>query len=330
MPATLLAVPPESIGSIGSLPLWGGFLVFVFLMLAIDLGLFHRKAHEVSLKEAGTWSLVWVSLALVFNAGVWHYHGEQKALEFTAGYLIEKALSVDNIFVFVVVFAAFGIPKMHQHRVLFWGILGALALRAAFILAGSALLARFHWLIYVFGAVLVVTGIKLLFQRTHESDPSQNVLVKLVKRFLPMTTRTKCESFTLIENGRRVATPLLLALLVVEFTDLVFAIDSIPAVFAVTNDPFIVFTSNIFAILGLRSLYFLLAGVIDRFRYLKVGLALVLVFVGLKMALMDFYKVPIGVSLGVIAALLGGSVLASLALTRGQASAEPAARPKES
>ncbi|TAJ20902.1 MAG: TerC family protein [Planctomycetota bacterium] len=315
----LLDTTAAAAPSIGSPLLWAGFLAFVLAMLALDLGVFHRSAHEVSLKEAATWSLVWVSLALVFCAGVWHFHGEQKGLEFATGYLIEKALSVDNIFVFVVVFGYFGIPRLYQHRVLFWGILGALAMRAAFIVAGSALLQRFHWLIYVFGALLVLTGIKLLAQRGQEVAPDRNPVLKLVRRFVPVTQQTVCSSFTLVENGRRVATPLLLALLVVELSDLVFAIDSIPAIFAVTTDPFVVFTSNIFAILGLRSMYFLLAGVIERFRYLKIGLALVLVFVGLKMSLMDFYKVPIGASLAVIALLLGGSIWLSLLATRHRA-----------
>jgi tellurite resistance protein TerC len=310
--------------SIGSPLLWAGFLLFVLLMLALDLGVFHRNAHEVSLKEAAIWSVVWVSMACVFGVGVWHFYGEQKGLEFATGYLIEKALSVDNIFVFVVVFTYFGIPRLYQHRVLFWGILGALAMRAVFIVAGAALLTRFHWLIYVFGAVLVLTGIKLLVQRGQEVAPDKNPVLKLVRRFVPVTQQTVCSSFTLVENGRRVATPLLLALIVVELTDLIFAIDSIPAIFAVTMDPFIVFTSNIFAILGLRSMYFLLAGVIERFRYLKIGLALVLVFVGLKMSLVDFYKVPIGASLAVIALLLGGSIALSLALTR----REPADQPR--
>ncbi len=301
--------------TIGSPALWFGFIAFVLAMLAIDLGVFHRKAHEVSLKEAGAWSAVWVALALAFNAGVYAWFGPERALEFTTGYLIEKALAVDNIFVFVVIFSAFAIPTIYQHRILFWGVLGALVMRAAFILVGGAMLQRFHWTLYLFGAILAITGVKLLFQRHQELHPERNPLVRAFQRLFPVTHELEGDRFTVVREGRRYATPLLLALVAVEVTDLVFAVDSIPAIFAVTRDPFIVFTSNIFAILGLRSLYFLLAGVITRFVYLKVGLALVLVFVGAKMLLVDVYKVPIGVSLGVIAALLGLSVIASLLAT---------------
>jgi tellurite resistance protein TerC len=301
--------------TIGSPALWFGFIAFVLAMLAIDLGVFHRKAHEVSLKEAGAWSAVWVALALAFNAGVYAWFGPERALEFTTGYLIEKALAVDNIFVFVVIFSAFAIPTIYQHRILFWGVLGALVMRAVFILVGGAMLQRFHWTLYLFGAILAITGVKLLFQRHQELHPERNPLVRAFQRLFPVTHELEGDRFTVVRAGRRYATPLLLALVAVEVTDLVFAVDSIPAIFAVTRDPFIVFTSNIFAILGLRSLYFLLAGVITRFVYLKVGLALVLVFVGAKMLLVDLYKVPIGVSLGVIAALLGLSVIASLLAT---------------
>jgi tellurite resistance protein TerC len=298
--------------TIGSPLLWAGFIAFVLAMLAIDLGVFHRKAHDVSLKEAGAWSAVWVALALAFNAGVYAWFGPERALEFTTGYLIEKALAVDNIFVFVVIFSAFAIPTIYQHRILFWGVLGALVMRAGFILVGGALLQRFHWALYVFGAVLAITGVKLLFQRNQELHPERNPLVRAFQKLFPVTPHLDGDRFTTVRDGRRYATPLLLALVAVEVTDLVFAVDSIPAIFAITRDPFIVFTSNIFAILGLRSLYFLLAGVITRFVYLKVGLALVLVFVGAKMLLVDLYKVPIAASLGVIAALLGLSVVASL------------------
>jgi tellurite resistance protein TerC len=298
--------------TIGSPLLWAGFIGFVLAMLAIDLGIFHRKAHEVSLKEAGAWSAAWVALALAFNAGVYAWFGPERALEFTTGYLIEKALAVDNIFVFVVIFSAFAIPTIYQHRILFWGVLGALVMRAAFILVGGAMIQRFHWTLYLFGAVLAVTGLKLLFQRNQELHPERNPLVRAFQRLFPVTPLLDGDRFTTVRDGRRYATPLLLALVAVEVTDLVFAVDSIPAIFAITRDPFIVFTSNIFAILGLRSLYFLLAGVITRFVYLKVGLALVLVFVGAKMLLVDLYKVPIAASLGVIAALLGLSVVASL------------------
>jgi len=292
--------------------LWAGFIVFVLAMLVIDLGVFHRKAHEVSLKEAGIWSAVWVALAVAFNIGVYMWFGPERGFEFTTGYLIEKALAVDNIFVFVVIFAAFSIPAIYQHRVLFWGVLGALVMRAAFILVGGAFLQRFHWAIYVFGAILAVTGIKLLIQRNQEFHPERNPLVKAFQKLMPVTHELEGDKFTVLRGGKRYATPLLLSLVAVEVTDLIFAVDSIPAIFAITTDPFIVFTSNVFAILGLRSLYFLLAGVITKFVYLKVGLSVVLIFVGAKMLLMDFYKVPIFASLGIIAGILALSIVVSL------------------
>jgi tellurite resistance protein TerC len=298
--------------TIGSPLLWAGFLAFVLAMLAIDLGVFHKNAHEVSLKEAGIWSAVWIALAVVFNIGVYRWFGPERALEFTTGYLIEKALAVDNIFVFVVIFSTFAVPSIYQHRVLFWGVLGALVMRAAFIFAGGAFLQRFHWAIYVFGALLAVTGIKLLLQRNEEMHPENNPLVRWFQKIVPMTPDFHGDKFMVVKNGRRYGTPLLLALVAVEVTDLIFAVDSIPAIFAITSDPFIVFTSNIFAILGLRSLYFLLAGIITKFVYLKVGLSFVLVFVGAKMLLMDVYKVPIGASLAVIASILGLSIVISL------------------
>ena len=292
--------------------MWAGFILFVLAMLAIDLGVFHKNAHEVSLKEAGTWSAVWVTLAAVFNVGVYHWFGSQRGLEFATGYLIEKALAVDNIFVFVVIFSTFGVPAIYQHRVLFWGVLGALVMRAGFIVAGGAFLQRFHWAIYVFGALLAVTGVKLLVQRNHAIHPERNPLVVWFRKVLPMVPEFHGGKFLVLKNGRRYATPLLLALVAVEVTDLIFAVDSIPAIFAVTSDPFIVFTSNIFAILGLRSLYFLLAGVITKFAYLKVGLSFVLIFVGAKMLLVDVYKIPIAASLGAIAGILAVSIMVSL------------------
>ncbi len=298
--------------TIGSPLLWAGFLAFVLAMLAVDLGVFHRKAHAVSLKEAGLWSAVWVALAGLFALAVHAWFGPQRALEFTTGYLIEKALAVDNIFVFVVVFAAFGIPALYQHRVLLWGVLGALVMRAAFILAGGAFLQRFHWAIYVFGGVLVLTGVKLLLQRNQELHPERNPAVRFFQRIMPVTHELHGDHFTVRQGGRRFATPLLLALVAIEVTDVIFAVDSIPAIFAVTRDPFIVFTSNIFAILGLRSMYFLLAGIVHRFVYLKIGLSFVLVFVGAKMLLVDVFKVPILVSLAVIAGILAASIVASL------------------
>lgn len=298
--------------TVGSPFMWACFMAFVLLMLAIDLGVFHRKAHEVSLKEAGAWSLVWVALAMVFNGAIYHWFGMERSMEFLTGYVIEKALAVDNIFVFVIIFSAFKIPAIYQHRVLFWGVLGALAMRAVFILLGGALIAKFHWVLYIFGALLVATGVKLIAQKTAEPNVLDNPLVKAFRRVFPVVPQLEGDKFLVKKDQRWHATPLLLALAAVEFTDLVFAVDSIPAIFAITTDPFIVFTSNIFAILGLRSMYFLLAGIIHRFVYLKVGLALVLVFVGAKMLLADFYKVPIGASLVVIATLIGGAVLVSL------------------
>jgi tellurite resistance protein TerC len=298
--------------SIGSPLLWLGFLAFVLVMLAVDLGVFHRKSHEVGLKEAAIWSAVWVALAALFGVGVYVWAGADKALEFTTGYLLEKALAIDNIFVFVVIFAAFAVPAAYQHRVLLWGVLGALVMRAAFIFAGAALLQRFHWTIYLFGAILAITGVKLLRQRDHAVTPESNPVVRAFRRILPVTPDFVGDKFFVRRDGRRWVTPLLLTLVAVEVSDLVFAVDSIPAIFAVTLDPFIVFTSNVFAILGLRSLYFLLAGVIGKFRYLKVGLAVVLIFVGAKMLLLDVYKLPIAASLAIIAGILTVAVLASL------------------
>ena len=304
--------------SIGSPLLWLSFLGFVLVMLALDLGVFHRKAHDITLREASLWTAVWVALAGVFSVGVYWLFGPKRALEFTTGYLIEKALSIDNIFVFVLVFGAFSIPSAQQHRVLFWGILGALAMRAAFNFAGGAFLARFHWAIYLFGALLAFTGLKMLVTKETAIDPNANPLVRLARRFIPVKAEDTSRFF-LRENGVLHATPLFLALVAVEATDLVFAVDSIPAIFAITQDPFIVFTSNIFAILGLRSLYFMLAGVLGKFHLLKPGLALVLIFVGLKMSLVEVYKVPIGVSLAVIALLIGGAVVGSLLFPKREA-----------
>jgi tellurite resistance protein TerC len=301
-----------SVVTLGSWPLWVGFLVFVALMLALDLGVFHRKAHVLSLREAAVWSGVWISLAGVFAFGVFHFFGAQRGLEFTTGYVLEKALSVDNIFVMVVLFGAFRVPAHQQHRVLFWGILGALAMRAVFILAGTALIARFHWTLYVFGIFLVITGVKMLLSRGEQEHPEDNVLVRLARKVLPVVPGQDTEHFFVTVDGRRMVTPLFLALLALEFTDVIFAVDSIPAVLAVSQDPFIVFTSNIFAVLGLRSLYFLLAGVVHKFRYLKLGLALVLVFVGVKMTIVDLFKIPVGVSLAVVGLLIAGAIVASL------------------
>jgi tellurite resistance protein TerC len=302
--------------TIGSPVLWGGFILFVLAMLAIDLGVFHRKTHEVSAKEAAVWSAVWVGLALVFNGLVYLWFGPERALEFTTGWLIEKALAVDNIFVFVVIFSAFAIPAVYQHRILFWGVLGALVMRAAFIFAGSAFVQRFHWAIYVFGGILAITGVKLLFQKEEEIHPERNLFVRLCRRLFPVTPKPEGDRFFVRKDGRLFATPLLLALVAVEVSDVIFAVDSIPAIFAITYDPFIVFTSNIFAILGLRSLYFLLASVITKFAYLKIGLSAVLVFVGAKMVLSDVYKLPIAASLAIIAGILTASIVVSILKTR--------------
>ncbi len=300
------------IASIGNPLLWIGFCVFVLAMLALDLGVFHRRVHEVRVSEALVWTGVWVALALVFNAGVYFWFGPQRALEFLTGYVIEKALSVDNIFVFLVIFSYFAVPSKLQHRVLFWGVLGALLMRAIFIVLGAALLQKFHWIIFVFGAFLVITGVKLLVQRGGEIHPEKNPLFRMFLRFVPSVSDYRGSKFTVVENGKRFATPLLLVMVAIEASDIVFAVDSIPAIFAITTDPFIVFTSNIFAILGLRSLYFALAGAMNKFHYLRVGLAIVLVFVGAKMMLADIYALPIVVSLGAIAGILAVSVVASL------------------
>ncbi|HWS54635.1 MAG TPA: TerC family protein [Pyrinomonadaceae bacterium] len=297
--------------------LWVGFNLFVLLMLAVDLGVFHRHAHEVSMKEAAGWSVVWVTLALLFNYGVYRFMGAQAGAEFLTGYLIEKALSVDNIFVFVLIFAYFRVPSKYQHRVLFWGIIGALLMRGAMIGAGAYLIKQFHWIIYVFGAFLVITGIRMATQDERDIEPESNPVIRLVKRFIPVTDEYHGQDFFVRQAdasgvAKRVATPLFVVLVLVETTDLIFAVDSIPAIFAVTEDPFLVYTSNVFAILGLRSLYFLLAGVIHKFHYLKLGLSAVLAFVGAKMLLTDIYKIPIGVSLGVIALTLAAAVVLSL------------------
>ena len=295
-----------------SVTLWIGFNLFVLGLLALDLGVFHRHAHEVTFKEAASWSAVWIALALAFNLGIWHWFGEQKALEFLTGYLIEKSLSVDNIFVIALLFSYFAVPARYQHRVLFWGILGALVLRAIFIGAGAALLARFHWIIYLFGAFLIVTGLKMALTRESAIEPEKNPVLRLLRRWIPVTDRFHGQNFFVREHGVRLATPLFLVLVLVETTDLIFAVDSIPAIFAVTTDPFLVYTSNVFAILGLRSLYFLLAGVMHKFTYLKLGLAAILVFVGIKMSIVGFYAIPAWVSLAVIAALLAIAIGASL------------------
>jgi tellurite resistance protein TerC len=299
---------------------WIGFNVMVLFLLALDLGVFNRKAHAVSVKEALGWSALWVSLAIGFGLWIGQSMGRQSMLEFYAGYLVEQALSVDNLFVFILIFGYFRVPQELQHRVLFWGILGALVMRGAMIGAGAILLAQFHWIIYLFGAFLVYTGFKMAFGGGSDIEPEQNPVIRMVRRFVPLTTKFHGEQFFVqeaIEPGgalRRVATPLFVVLVLVETTDVVFAVDSIPAIFGVTRNPFLVYTSNVFAILGLRSLYFVLANVIGKFHLLKYGLSVVLAFVGVKMLLNDVRPIGIGVSLGVVAGVLVGSVLLSLVI----------------
>ena len=297
---------------------WAGFGLFILLMLALDLGLLNRKAHAVTYREAATWSTVWVTCALLFAAGVFWRLGSQSGWEFLTGYIIELSLSVDNLFVFLLIFSYFRVPAKYQHRVLFWGVLGALVMRMTMIFVGAALIERFHWMIYVFGAFLVYTGVKMFKGDEAEVNPEDNRIVRFVTRLVPMVRRYEGEKFFTEENGRRVGTLLLLVLVIVEVTDLVFAVDSIPAIFGVTTNTFIVYTSNVFAILGLRSLYFLLAGVVEKFHYLKQGLAIVLTFVGLKMLTESFYhhlidkETVIIISLSVVAAVLLSAVAASL------------------
>lgn len=292
--------------------MWVAFNVFVLAMLAVDLGVVHRRAHEVTLKEALLWSGIWIALALLFALGMYVWYGSQPALEFLTGYLIEKSLSVDNIFVFVLIFSYFKVPGRYQHKVLFWGILGALVMRAMFIFAGIALLQRLHWIIYVFGALLILTGIKMAMEKDKEIHPDKNPVLKLFRRLVPVTEGYHADHFFVKQGGQYAATPLFIVLLVVETTDVIFAVDSIPAILAITMDPFIVYTSNVFAILGLRALYFALAGVMQLFHYLHYGLSAILVFVGTKMLLADVYKLPVWVALGVIAGILLIAVLASV------------------
>jgi tellurite resistance protein TerC len=311
--------------SIGEPWMWAVFTGFVLVMLALDLFVFGgRKAHKVSVKEAALWSLAWFSLALIFNAGLWWYLNgtvgaeiaDRKALEFFTGYLIEKSLSVDNVFVFLLIFTAFHVAPEFQRRVLIYGVLGAIVMRAIMILAGAWVVREYSWVLYLFGAFLVVTGIRMLVMAEKVPDLEKNPVLKFARRHLRIAEGDHGEKFTVIKDGVRYFTPLFLVLILIEVTDLVFAVDSIPAIFAITTDPFIVFTSNIFAIMGLRALYFLLADVADRFHLLKYGLAMVLTFIGTKMLIMPWYHVPVGASLAIVAALIGASVLASLIATR--------------
>lgn len=311
--------------SIGEPWMWVAFIIFVLVMLALDLFVFGgRKAHRVSVREAATWSLVWASLALLFNAGLWWYLSgtagpeiaDRKALEFLTGYLIEKSLSVDNVFVFLLIFSSFHVAAEYQRRVLIYGVLGAIVLRAVMILAGAWLVREFNWVLYIFGAFLVVTGVRMLVMAEKEPDLNNNPVLKFARRHLRISDGHHGEKFAVMKDGVRYFTPLFLVLILIETSDVVFAVDSIPAIFAITTDPFIVFTSNIFAIMGLRALYFLLADVADRFHLLKYGLAMVLAFIGAKMLIAPWYHVPVAASLAIVAALIGASVAASLIATR--------------
>ncbi|MCK9989522.1 MAG: TerC family protein [Rugosibacter sp.] len=315
--------------SIGEPWMWAVFIAFVLVMLMLDLFVFGgRKAHKVSVKEAALWSLAWFSLALTFNAGLWWYLNgtagaeiaDQKALEFLTGYLIEKSLSVDNVFIFLLVFSSFHVAAEYQRRVLIYGVLGAIFMRAIMILAGAWVVREFSWVLYLFGAFLVITGLRMLVMAEKTPDLEKNPVLKFARKHLRVTSENHGEKFSVMKDGVRWFTPLFLVLILIEVTDLVFAVDSIPAIFAITTDPFIVFTSNIFAIMGLRALYFLLADVADRFHLLKYGLAMVLTFIGAKMLIMPWYHVPVAASLAIVAVLIGASVVASLIATRNKAS----------
>lgn len=304
---------------------WVTFNVFVLAMLALDLGVFHRRAHEIKMKEALIWSAIWTVLALVFNAGVYVWRGPGSAMEFFTGYLIERALSVDNIFVFLLVFAHFGVPRAYRHRVLFWGILGALVMRAALIATGVTLIRRFAWVLYPFGAFLVLTGIKVAVAKGQEVHPERNPFLRMLRRFMPVSDSYEGQRFLVRRGGRTLATPLLVVLVFIETTDLVFALDSIPAILGITQDAFIVYSSNVFAILGLRALYFAFEGLAHMFQFLHYGVAVVLVFIGVKMLAHHFYKMPVGVALGVVGAILVISVLASVVGPRAAGERPPTA-----
>ena len=311
--------------SVGGPLVWSIFGAVVVLMLALDLGVFHRKAHVIRVREAALWTAVWIGVALLFNVFVYARFGSDKALEFFQAWLIEKALSVDNLFVFLAAFTYFAVPSRLQHRVLFWGILGALVTRGAFIVIGAALLAAFHWVMYVFGVFLVITAARLLFGDEEEVHPERNPVLALFRRFVPVTSEYAGGRFFVMREGRRLATPLFMVLVVIEATDVMFAVDSIPAVFAVTRDVFIVYTSNIFAIFGLRALCFLVASLMRKLRYLKAGLAFVLAFVGIKMLIADRLRISDGVSLAVVGGLIGGAALASFLFAPDDEEDEPRA-----
>lgn len=296
-----------------SLWFWAVFLLFIAGMLALDLGVFNRVPHAVTAKEAAIWTSVWVSLAMLFNLGIYLYAGSDVAFQFLTGYLVEKSLAVDNVFVFVLIFTAFAVPQIYQHRVLFWGIIGALVLRGALILSGSYLVKNFHWVLYIFGAFLVLTGLKLYRERNgHDANMSDTLGVRVLRRIIPVSEGYRDQRFLFRNAGKWVATPLFVVMAVVIVTDIVFAVDSIPAIFAISQDPFVVFTSNVFAVLGLRSMYFLLADVIRSFHYLRHGLSVILVFIGVKMLLIDIYKIPIVAALGVIVAIFTVAIIASI------------------
>jgi tellurite resistance protein TerC len=294
--------------------MWLGFALLLAVMFTLDLGVFNRNSHEIKFREALVWTLVWVSLAFAFNLWIYFYLGPTKAVEFFTGYVIEESLSVDNLFVFIMIFTYFKIGKAHQPKILKWGIIGALLMRGIFIFAGIGLLERFHWMVYIFGGLLVFTGIKMAFGGEEQIEPEKNLLVRLVGRFFPVSADSRCNHFFIRDMGRVSVTPLFLTLLVVESSDVIFAMDSIPAILAVTRDPFIVYTSNIFAILGLRSLYYLLANVMDMFVYLKMGISFILAFVGVKMLIADHYPIPVHISLMVIVSALAIAVIASLTI----------------
>jgi len=294
-----------------STSLWIFFNLFVIAMLALDLGIFHRKSHEVSVREALIWTCIWITLSMFFNLFIYYYFNQEKALEFFTGYLIEKSLSVDNIFVIILIFSYFKVPAAYQHKVLFWGILGALVMRVIFILAGVELIHRFHWLIYIFGGFLVVTGIRMWTSDDIKIDPDKNPVIKLARRIFPVTPSFVGDRFFVKQSGRNWATPLFLVVILIETTDLIFAVDSIPAILAISDDSFIVYTSNVFAILGLRSLYFALSGIEKYFKYLKYGLSAILVFVGVKMCLADLFKIPIEISLIIIGFTLAIAMVSS-------------------
>lgn len=295
---------------------WIGFNVFVIIMLALDLGVFHKKNHKVPVREAIIWTAVWIALALIFNILIYFNRGETKALEFLTGYVIEYSLSVDNIFVFILIFSYFQVNEKYQHKVLFWGILGALIMRGIFIFGGIALIARFHWIVYIFGGFLIFTGIRMFSHSELQIEPEKNPIVKFFRKYFPVSETMHEEKFFIRKNSKSYATPLFLVLIIIETSDLIFAVDSIPAVLAVSQDRFIVYTSNIFAILGLRSLYFAVSGIMDYFRYLKVGLAFVLTFVGVKMCSSNFFEIPVLFSLLIIVSILTTSIVASVVIKK--------------